>query len=107
MSELTVVEGRAVKSLMTFKTTDGEIFDPTRVYCRIKPPQGEEVTYQHGIGDAIVRLGEGVYRLFVATNSGANEYRVRWIGYDANGVKVANEDYFNVEATGFTTPDPE
>lgn len=105
MSDTAFVQGNRIPNRAEFKTPDGDLIDPAAVYFRIKLPDETEATFKYGVDDEVERESEGVYLFRHATPAGGTYLR-RWVAFDSDGNETANELALDVEASGFTSPDP-
>lgn len=74
-TELDIYTNQPIDIVVTFRTRDGVLADPTDVEFELRQPDGEVVAYLYSLGE-VERESQGVYRL--TTNpelSGTWDYR--------------------------------
>jgi len=93
--------GTAVKVEDAYRTPAGTLYDPTTVIVKIQAPDRTETSYTYGVGADVVKDSTGKYHLWLLpTQVGRYGYRFKGAGPQA----VANEKYFTVIGSIFTTP---
>lgn len=87
---LTVFEGTAVTTTVTFQDDTGALVDPTTVVLRFGQ-RGSETSWFYGT-DPITKVSTGVYSALIDTsNGGGSMWYVVWVGTGACAVAQPGE----------------